>query len=211
MALTQIELGMLKDGILTADTAGRLKMADGFLTLAKLSATGTPDATKFLRGDNSWQTVIQKIIQVQVATTTTVTSIGAETEGTIVNVSITPTSSSSQILLWGQYSYGWTSGSPNTTMSFIRTIGGTTTYPGRFQDGARIGGVCGSQIPSGSEDMQNNQGFFLDSPATTSAITYGTRYTVYDGAIMLNRVGATSDAVWASRTYSTIMAIEVSA
>ena len=36
MALTQIELGMLKDGILTADTAGRLKMADGFVNSAKI-------------------------------------------------------------------------------------------------------------------------------------------------------------------------------
>lgn len=211
MALTQIEQGMLKDGILTADTAGRLKMADGFVTLAKLSASGTPSSSNFLRGDNSWQTIIQKIVQVQVATTTTVTSTSSETEGTILNVNITPTSSSSQILLWGQYSYGWNGGSPNTTMSFIRTIGGTTTYPGRFQDGARIGGVCGSQIASGVEDMQNNQGLFLDSPATTSAITYGLRYTTYDGAIVLNRVGSASDAVWASRTYSTIMAIEVSA
>jgi hypothetical protein len=39
MALTQIELGMLKDGILTADTAGRLKMADGFINGAKVAST----------------------------------------------------------------------------------------------------------------------------------------------------------------------------
>ncbi len=39
MALTQIELGMLKDGILTADTAGRAKVADGFINGAKVAST----------------------------------------------------------------------------------------------------------------------------------------------------------------------------
>jgi hypothetical protein len=61
MALTQIQMQMLVDGILSADAAGRAKMADGFLTLAKLSASGTPDATKFLRGDNSWAAVVQVV------------------------------------------------------------------------------------------------------------------------------------------------------
>lgn len=37
MALTQIQTGMLADGILTADAAGRLKMADGFVNFSKIA------------------------------------------------------------------------------------------------------------------------------------------------------------------------------
>lgn len=49
MALTQIQLAMLQDGILTADAAGRLKMADGFVNTAKiLDASVT--ATKLAAG-----------------------------------------------------------------------------------------------------------------------------------------------------------------
>lgn len=51
MALTQIELGMLKDGILTADTAGRLKMADGFVDDAKMLA-GVGNVRQILESKN---------------------------------------------------------------------------------------------------------------------------------------------------------------
>lgn len=45
MALTQIQQGMLVDGILTADTAGRLKVADGFVNDAKISAMAASKLT----------------------------------------------------------------------------------------------------------------------------------------------------------------------
>ena len=51
MALTQIKSEGIKDSeVKNAD------MADDAVGIAELSATGTADNTKFLRGDNTWQT-----------------------------------------------------------------------------------------------------------------------------------------------------------
>jgi len=43
---------------LTTGTLPIARIADGDITLAKLSATGTKDATTFLRGDNTFATVV---------------------------------------------------------------------------------------------------------------------------------------------------------
>ena len=63
MAIDKINATALLDG--GVDTAD---LADGSVTLDKLSATGTKDATTFLRGDNSFQVV----------TTPTLSSLGID-------------------------------------------------------------------------------------------------------------------------------------
>ena len=62
MALTQIESGGIKDDAVTAG-----KVADDAVGIAQLSATNTPDNTKFLRGDNTWQVVDTSIADDSVA------------------------------------------------------------------------------------------------------------------------------------------------
>ena len=52
MALTQVESGGIKD-----DAVEAAKVADDAVGIAQLSATGTADNTKFLRGDNTWTVV----------------------------------------------------------------------------------------------------------------------------------------------------------
>ena len=57
----------IADGALSADVTGRAKMADNFVTTAKLddasvtvakvSATGTPSSSTFFRGDGAWASV----------------------------------------------------------------------------------------------------------------------------------------------------------
>jgi hypothetical protein len=152
------------------------------------------------------------VLQVREANNTTVTTTSSGAEGDIVTLTITPFFSNSKILLYGNYSAGIASGSPNATMHFRRTIGGTTTYPGRFTDGNRIGGVVGAEIAGNTgagESMSNLSGYFLDSPGTTSTITYALRFAVYDGALTIARVSSASDATWASRTFNTIIAMEI--
>ena len=52
MALTQIESGGIKEDAVVA-----AKVAEDAVGIAQLSATGTADNTKFLRGDNTWTVV----------------------------------------------------------------------------------------------------------------------------------------------------------
>ena len=67
MALTKVTTSGLADDSVTSAkvTDGVISaadVADGTLTLAKLSATGTKDATTFLRGDNSFVAVTTDLV-----------------------------------------------------------------------------------------------------------------------------------------------------
>jgi len=53
MALTKITGGTIADGTVVASD-----IADDSISIPKLSATGTADATTYLRGDDTWATVV---------------------------------------------------------------------------------------------------------------------------------------------------------
>ena len=60
--MSQTRVQLIEDGhVVNADLASNAvttaKVADDAITLAKLSATGTPSSSTFLRGDNSFQSV----------------------------------------------------------------------------------------------------------------------------------------------------------
>ena len=55
-----LDLGVPSDATVTT-----AKLADSAVTLAKLTATGTKDATTFLRGDNAWVTPTDNVASVR--------------------------------------------------------------------------------------------------------------------------------------------------
>jgi len=57
MAISKINSGSIADGTVVA-----ADINDGTISLAKLSATGTKDATTFLRGDNSFVAVTTDLV-----------------------------------------------------------------------------------------------------------------------------------------------------
>ena len=57
MAINKINSGSIADGTVVA-----ADINDGSISLAKLSATGTKDATTFLRGDNSFLAVTTDLV-----------------------------------------------------------------------------------------------------------------------------------------------------
>ena len=70
--VTGIAVGGLPDGIVDNGT-----MADDAIAIADLAATGSPSATTFLRGDNSWQAAggFSGLVAEQIVTGSNVTSI----------------------------------------------------------------------------------------------------------------------------------------
>ncbi|MCM0018908.1 MAG: hypothetical protein NBV67_02845 [Tagaea sp.] len=105
--LAQVATAQIADGALSADATGRAKMADLFLALEKINATGTPSTSTFLRGDGSWAAagVIVDRAYAEYTTNADLTTaipkddtIPQNTEGTqIASVSITPKTTTNRL------------------------------------------------------------------------------------------------------------------
>ena len=135
---------------------------------------------------------------------TTSTSGNSHTQIPGLEVSITPTAASSKILYKG--SLYLASSSSEAVFRLRRTIaGGTFTEiatPSTYADD-EDGTFC-----HGGGSRYGGQSFeFLDSPSTTSAVTYGISWQTHSGTTYLNR---TWDANW-FHGISTITAMEISA
>jgi len=128
-----------------------------------------------------------------------------------LSVSITPTSTSSKILV----TYDVKASCENVQMSFFLLRDSTNIYRGdqvgsnRTRTSSVIGG-----IPDPSEANRTPQQMhvmFIDSPATTSAITYKIQCQLNTGDGYVNRARDDTDNVYRTRTASSITVMEVSA
>ena len=152
----------IADSIITS-----AKIADGTIALADLSATGTKDATTFLRGDNSFASAgatAGQVIQVVTATTSTAftTTSSSFTAVTNLSVSITPSSASNKILILV---------SSTIHVNSANQAGRVTIFRGATDLGNSTKGLSAIYASSGTIVAPLHISF-LDSPSTTSATTY---------------------------------------
>ena len=190
--------------------------ADGTVSLAKLSATGTKDATTFLRGDNTFaEAGGGKILQVVQGTLTTTASRASTTFGdTGLSVSITPSATSSKVLIMCTMLAGYDQNNQDRPrFKLLRDsteiMGSDASSPGSRQT---VVASVPRQDDGGGENMINVNFQFLDSPSTTSAITYKTQYSTRGGnTAYINRMGNDTDDANQCRGISVIQAIEVGA
>ena len=126
-----------------------------------------------------------------------------------LSVSITPTRSDSKILV--MYDLSWSSSSGHCSCRLMRD---STPIKVGDANGNRTQATGQMHRNSGDEyDLEQVSGTHLDSPATTSSVTYkmqvGTPYgSAYD--IRVNYQGDDSNESWVGRTASTITVMEVS-
>ena len=172
-------------------------VSDGTIGLAKLSATGTKDATTFLRGDNTFASPAGggKVLQVVTATEDNQRSTTSSTFTDIpgLSVSITPSATSSKVLVMCTttgYSGNTVEASEFTLLRGSTNLGSSIT--------GEIARIYGANDIHSSITM-----IVLDSPSTTSATTYkaqfrrsgasGTAAAMYDnslGTITVMEIGA---------------------
>jgi hypothetical protein len=186
---------------------------DGSGTITGLAAGGLPNssvtaadlATGAARANFGAGAVLQ-VVQAYKSDTFTTTS-GSFTTITGLSASLTPSSSSNKILVIVNVTG---SQQVNTNDAYIALYRGETQIS--------LGDSSGSRIQSSAQLMMSNAGWsgfsgttFLDSPATTSQVTYTVRArTANGGTLYINRGNSDSDAAsGAGRTVSSITLMEI--
>ena len=157
------------------------------------------------------------IIQV-VSTTKTDTFSTTSTSFTDVtgfSVNITPKFSSSKILITGLVTFGGSDGEPyGYTFNLSQVIGGSETDI-CIHDSAsnRTRATLGTQGFNNGDATNGHSFNFLDSPSTTSQVTYKIRARAENPKTLYVNRGAEADgdAAITSRFVSTITVMEVSA
>ena len=126
-----------------------------------------------------------------------------------LSVSITPTRSDSKILV--MYDLSWSTSSGHCSCRLMRD-----SQMIKVGDASSSRTQATGQIHhSGSDeyDMITTAGTHMDSPATTSSVTYKMQVgTPYSSSYVLdvNHQGTDTDASWVGRTASTITVMEIS-
>ena len=152
------------------------------------------------------------IIQVVSANKTDTFSYTGSTfvDVTGLSVAITPTLNSSKILVL--YDLCWGSSDGHVSMRLMR---GSTMIKVGDADGNRTR-ATGHWHQGGSNsgdiyDIVQHSGTFLDSPATTSSVTYKIMVGTNDSTnnVCVNRSGNDANQVWEGRTVSTLTVMEV--
>ncbi len=142
--------------------------------------------------------------------TTTSTSYTAVTG---LTRSITPSSVTSKVLVTVQLAFGFVNTGSANWGSFRLSGGNAGTYKGA-SPGSRRDAVFGGHLDTGAlaPALFSGSIVYLDSPATTSEITYGVEcVTRTGGTIHVNRSGKDEDSDIFTRGASSITVMEVSA
>jgi len=148
---------------------------------------------------------VGQIVQT-VKTTTTSTSSASYVDMTGMSVSITPTATSSKILVMTSITV---CGSATYSMMWQFVRGSTAICIGTDATGNRTD--CTQHSQSQTARTTHNMGMsYLDSPSTTSATTYKLQWLVESGStVYLNRTSADGDSVYTPRCASTITVMEI--
>jgi len=159
---------------------------------------------------------VGKILQVVQTTKTDTASTNSSTFADILTVSITPTAASSKFLLFGDLKIGYSSYQAAIMWKFVRTVSSSDTdlFIGDAA-GSRSRCTWGTEEPSDSNnaiyETHTTNGNFLDSPNTTSEITYRVKWKAQQQTGYLNRCGDDSNNAAYPRTASSLTVMEVAA
>ena len=126
-----------------------------------------------------------------------------------VTVSITPSSTSSKIMVFAEV----TGGSPNDNTVHFRVARNGTGLNVGAAAGSRVQGTFSvynsGSLVGGRVSVVNGNSTFLDSPASTSALTYTLQTRVNGGTGFVGRSGADADSAEYARTPTNLTVMEV--
>tara|TARA_R100000426_G_scaffold23105_3_gene19978 strand:+ start:705 stop:1319 length:615 start_codon:yes stop_codon:yes gene_type:complete len=157
--------------------------------------------------------VLQVVQQIRTDTVSE-SSLGNGATGStdVLTKAITPSSSSSKVLVIMNATIAMSNGSER--VGLLLHVGGSVIDAARADAASNRGRMSAGSYLATTDHFINLSQTFLHSPNTTSATTYSYRFISGSGAtttMYLNRTHADSDATWASRTTSNITLMEIAA
>ena len=186
-----------------ADTPARLAVGTNGHVLTADSTTAT--GIKWAAAPSG---KVLQVVQGTLATAATTTSGTLADTG--LSVSITPSSATSKILVISSVMASKNDGAHSAYFTVLRD---STNLVVPTSPSSRSARIC--QIPGDITGMQYYMSTlnwtWLDSPATTSALTYKVQYNVNGGTGCINRTFWDSDVAGAARGVSTITVMEIGA
>ena len=152
--------------------------------------------------------VLQTISVIKTDTFTAATATYTDITG--ISVTITPSSTSSQIFVFANIQGSNAVGVDPATIQLVR---GSTAIALGTAAGSRVVGTSSLNGGADGNVMSANIVAFLDSPATTSATTYKIQGRSNQGAntFVINRPYTDTNSAVSSRVVSTITVMEISA
>jgi hypothetical protein len=150
-----------------------------------------------------------RVLQIVTATKTDTfsTSSTSFTDLTGMSLSITPSSTSSTILLTMDFGAVDVAAAALVQFQFVR---GSTAIGIGAAAGSRTPSTIGI-IPRAAASNYSAAATFMDSPATTSATTYKVQMRMSNSTGYINRDSTDADVSAAPRTICTLTAMEISA
>jgi len=162
----QILGDVLDLGVPSDNTVTTAKLADSSVSLAKLTATGTKSSSTFLRGDNTFAEAggggkINQVLQATNSTQQDLNSSSSFVDLAGVTQAITPSATSSKILIISDIHFDLTAGDRGFQIQILRD---STVV---FEDGNNK-----STYTAGARIAGRNTYLELDAPSSTSSLTY---------------------------------------
>ncbi len=149
--------------------------------------------------------VLQVVSTTKTDTFTTTSTSFVDVTG--ISVSITPTSATSKILITGLVNFA-----ASTDTGFFRLVRDSTAICVGTAAGSRISATATMRCSTDSADSDAASVNFLDSPNTTSAVTYKIQARCDGGfTVRFNSSGDDVDQTNRGRTASTITVMEIAA
>jgi len=171
---------------------------------------------EYRNGSGAWVALgATGILQVvSTAKTDTFTTTSTSYTGiTGLTATITPSSATSKVLVTVQLAFGaGGSGGGINYGTFKLSGGNAANYTGASASARRSGVWGGTSNTDNANVIYSNSIVYLDSPATTSAVTYGVQViTRASGTVVINRSFLDADNDYLSRGASSITVMEVAA
>ena len=184
-------------------------LGSGTVPTARLGS-GTASSSTVLYGDQTYKAEPGGGKMGQFLSTTKTDTFGIVSDSvwtsiTGFSVDITPSATSSKIWIWYhlERSNYWNAQNMSTRLRRDTTVIGVGTAAG-----SRHVVTTGPYQAANDYNMPNTHGF-LDSPSSTSAITYDVQILGNGSAQQINYYGADSDTAFSGRSVSTISVREV--